>query len=202
MMQSYGKLSVLALLCMLVFGTTVNAEVKTYFWSESVPMPSCYSSSERAGSEGEDSSTGGRLSIKTGDGEVIEQTFPTCEEAKKSRVLVIVDGLYLQVRGFDEPWPYIENGRTMVPMRAIADAFKFKVDWEASNQKITLTREGTVIVMHIGKSEMLVNGEKVLLEGTTPAIKKGVTFLPIGQLAKTLGIEVEWDAKTRTATFK
>jgi len=186
----------------MVFGATANAEVETYFWSDAIPMKSCYSLSEREGSEEEDNSTGGKMSIKTGDGEVIELTLPTCEEAKKSRVLVIVDGLYLQVRDSEAPWPYIENGRTMVPMRAIADAFKFKVDWEASQQKITLTREGTVIIMHIGKSEMLVNGEKVLLEGTTPAIKEGVTFLPIGQLAKVLGIEVEWDAKTRTATFK
>ncbi|GBF72564.1 hypothetical protein PA598K_00821 [Paenibacillus sp. 598K] len=196
----------LALLGVMVFGATANAEVETYFWSESVPMPSCVgdaSSNRESGDEKEGTFVTGKFSISTIDGnKKNEEELPTCSEAKKNLVLVVVDELYLNVRGWEAPWPYIENGRTMVPMRAIADAFKFKVDWEASKQKITLTREGTVIVMHIGKSEMLVNGEKVLLEGTTPAIKKGVTFLPIGQLAKTLGIEVEWDAKTRTATFK
>ncbi|OBR65631.1 hypothetical protein A7K91_13700 [Paenibacillus oryzae] len=203
MLISKLKYSALGLLCVLVFTNTAYAS-SDYFWSESVPMPSCTGSwdgtvSERASSEG--SSEGGSMFTIMVDGKKIEQDIPTCAEAKKNRVLVVVNGLYLHVSATVEGWPYIENGRTMAPMRAIADVFGFEVDWKASEQKITLTKEEKSIVMHIGKSEMLVDGKKVLLEDTVPAIKKGVTFLPIRQLAEILGIDVEWDSKTRTARF-
>ncbi|WP_240421829.1 stalk domain-containing protein [Paenibacillus periandrae] len=195
--KSKWKYSVLGLLCVLVFGTTAYAD-RDFYWSDSVPMPSCNGS---MGDTPSDRSSKGRMGIITADGKKIELDLPSCAEAKKNRVLVLVNGLYLQVSGVVEAWPYIENGRTMVPLRAIADVFGFKVDWEASEQKITLTKDGKTIVMHIGKSEMLVDGEKVLLEEAVPAIKKDVTFLPVRQLAEILGIQVEWDPETRTAKF-
>ncbi|WP_378126425.1 copper amine oxidase N-terminal domain-containing protein [Cohnella boryungensis] len=152
-------------------------------------------------SSSNDSSSKGKLSITTADGKKVEQEYPTCAEAKKNRVLVVVNGLYLHVAPTVDGWPYIENGRVMVPLRAIADVFEFEVDWKASEQKITLIKEEKTIVMYIGKSEILVDGEEVLLKDAVPAIKKGVTFLPVGQLAGMLGIKAEWDSKTRTVKF-
>ncbi|MFC7678345.1 copper amine oxidase N-terminal domain-containing protein [Paenibacillus sp. GCM10028914] len=58
-----------------------------------------------------------------------------------------------------------------------------------------------IIVMHIGKQEMLVDGSKVSLEGIAPMIRGNVTFLPVRQLAETLGIKVDWSSEKRTATF-
>ena len=124
----------------------------------------------------------------------------TCEEAKKNRVMVVVNGKYLQPILGSGADPFIENGRTMVPLK-IAEAFGFKVDWEQNEKKITLKKDGKNITMHIGKSEMLVDGKEVKFEEAVPMIKNDLTFLPVGQLAEILGIKVEWDEDKRTATF-
>ncbi|MEK8131102.1 stalk domain-containing protein [Paenibacillus filicis] len=189
--QSKWKYSALSLLFALAVGGNTAYAEKDFFWSEAVPLPSCSSNTNGTSNMG-----------VVRDGKKIVLELPTCEEARKNQVLVMVNGQYLQVHFGVEGWPFIENGRTMVPLRALADAFAFEVDWEASEQKITLTREGKSIVMQIGKAEMQVDGKKVQLEEAVPLIKGGVTFLPVRQIAEILGIEVEWDGETRTAKFK
>lgn len=48
---------------------------------------------------------------------------------------------------------------------------------------------------------MWVDGKKVNLEDAVPTVKNGVTFLPVRQLAEVLGVKVDWNNATRTATF-
>ena len=54
--------------------------------------------------------------------------------------------------------PYIENGRTMVPMRKIFEALDAKVDWDGTTQTITATKEDTIITLQINNSTMYNNG--------------------------------------------
>lgn len=129
------------------------------------------------------------------------EDVPTCEEAMKTRVLVLVDGKYLDTAAFSGADPFISNGRTMLPLRAIADAFGFEVEWEAGTSKITLAKDGRTIVLHIGKPDIVVDGETVYFEDAVPMIKNNRTFLPASKLAEILGIKVEWNGETRTATF-
>jgi hypothetical protein len=48
---------------------------------------------------------------------------------------------------------------------------------------------------------MLVDGKQTNFEEAVPLIKNSLTFLPARQLAEILGVIVEWDRDTRTATF-
>lgn len=116
-------------------------------------------------------------------------------------VNVLVDGKYLHTVVGTGAEPFIENGRTMIPLRVLADVFGFEVGWEQSDEKITLIKDNKSIVMYVGKSEMLVNGKKENFEEAVPMIKNSLTFLPARQLADILGVTVEWAEDTRTATF-
>ncbi|MFD0678278.1 MULTISPECIES: stalk domain-containing protein [unclassified Paenibacillus] len=190
MFKSKWKYSTLGLLCALAIGNTANAE-REFFWSDAVPLQSCYQNRDGIPQ---------KMGIET-NGKRIEVELPSCEEVKKNQVMVLVNGRYLHLIDSGAV-PFIENGRTMVPLRAIADGFGFEVSWEQSQEKITLTKDGKSFIMHIGKSDILVDGEKVQLEEVVPMIKNNVTFLPVRQLAEILGIQVKWDGNTRTATFK
>ncbi|WP_158289604.1 copper amine oxidase N-terminal domain-containing protein [Paenibacillus flagellatus] len=187
----------LGLLLALAIGNTADAETeRVFFWSDSVPRPSCYE-----GKDGEGRVLGISESGKKRDEDDSKWIIPTCEEAKKTWVVVKVNGNYLQVVAGTNAEPYIENGRTMIPLRAVADAFGFEIEWEPNGQKITLTKEKKKIVMHVGKAEMSVDGQPALFEEAVPTIKNDHTFLPARQLAEILGIQVEWDEANRTATF-
>lgn len=89
----------------------------------------------------------------------------------------------------------------MIPLRALADAFGFETEWDANEEKITLKKENQFIIMYIGKTEMSVNGQTEYFDGAVPMIKNSRTYLPVRQLAEILGIQVDWNQDTRTATF-
>lgn len=169
-----------------------------FFWSDVVPVPS-YATPNEDG-------TPGKMGVVV-DGKRIEEELPSYEEAIANRVLVLVNGKYLHTYSGTGGEPFIEEGRTMVPLRAVADAFGFKVEWEQIEQKITLTKDETddeddkIIILHIGRPEILINDETVYFEDAVPMIKNGRTFLPVRKFAEILEIKVEWDNDTRTATF-
>jgi len=73
---------------------------------------------------------------------------------------VKLDGKILD---FDTP-PMIEEGRTLVPMRAIFEAFGAEVGWDGESQTVTATAGDKTISMQIGNAQIQVNGETVTLD--------------------------------------
>ncbi|MFM1654820.1 copper amine oxidase N-terminal domain-containing protein [Brevibacillus sp. B_LB10_24] len=183
-------IAILGLLAILLTGKITYA-AEDFFWSDVKPKPSCSESRD-----GKPKEMGFVI-----DGKKVIEELPLCEEARKSFVIVQVNGNYLHTNAGTGAEPFVENGRTMIPLRAIADAFKFDVDWKESEQKITLAKDGKSIILHIGKPEILVDGKTLYFDGAVPMLKNGRTFLPAGKLAELLDIQVEWDGDTRTATF-
>ena len=87
--------------------------------------------------------------------------------------------------------PYIENGRTMVPMRKIFEALDAKVDWEGTTQTITATKDDIVIILQINNSTMKNDGVDEVLD-VAPVIVEGSTFVPIRAVSQSLKANVEW----------
>ena len=53
--------------------------------------------------------------------------------------------------------PYIDNGRTMVPVRFISEALSAKVDWNETTKTVTVTASGsTIIRLTIGDVNMTI----------------------------------------------
>jgi hypothetical protein len=97
--------------------------------------------------------------------------------------------------------PYISNGRTMVPLRVISEAFGAGVEWNGTTKTVTITLGDTEIKMTIDQQIALVNGVETLLDAP-PEIREGSTFVPISFIANTFGATVEWNANTQTATIR
>ena len=95
---------------------------------------------------------------------------------------------------------YVENGRTMMPVRAIAEAIGADVSYEDDTQTVTVESDEKIILMSIDESEMSVNGEKVELLNA-PKIVNDRTMLPVRDVAEALDCEVSWNQETETATF-
>lgn len=95
--------------------------------------------------------------------------------------------------------PFIEEGRTLVPMRAIFEALDATVDWDGDNRRITAydPAKGTTIILTIDSNEMLVDDEKIELD--VPAkIVNDRTVVPVRAIAEGLGCTVTWDGDSRT----
>lgn len=100
---------------------------------------------------------------------------------------------------FDVP-PQIIDGRTMVPMRKIFEAFGTNVEWDGSTQTITAKKIGTKIIMTVGGSVMKINNREVPLD--TPAcIIDGRTLVPVRAISDAFGTDVKWDGNNNTVTI-
>ncbi len=88
--------------------------------------------------------------------------------------------------------PFTENGRTLVPVRFISEAFGAEVGWDDATQTVSVTHLDKEIELVIGSNEMKVNGETVLLD--VPANTYNFrTLIPLRALVEALGKSVFWD---------
>ncbi len=99
-----------------------------------------------------------------------------------------------------EAAPAITNGRTMVPVRAVAEALGSTGDWNAEAQTVTLTKGDDTVVMTIGSTDYSVNGEAKAMEAA-PAITNGRTLVPLRAAAEALGKVVYWDGERQLVSI-
>ena len=84
--------------------------------------------------------------------------------------------------------PYVADGRTMVPIRALTETFGAEVDFK--DNVVTIVDGDTTVVMTIGETTYTVNGEEVTMD-VAPVIGSGDrTYVPIRFVAEALGYKV------------
>lgn len=108
---------------------------------------------------------------------------------------------------FWDATPYIKEGRTLVPIRHLAEAVGFKADWDFSDpankmvfifkadQDPEKDKEHPFILLIIGQPTAMVNGNLVALD-VAPEILNGRTMVPLRFVVETLGYKVEWLGNT------
>ena len=97
--------------------------------------------------------------------------------------------------------PYINNGRTMLPVRFLAESLGATVGWDQDTQSVSILKDGRAISLQVGNQNMNVGGVNVVLDAS-PENKDGRVFLPYRAIAEALGAQVAWDATTQTVTLK
>ncbi len=129
--------------------------------------------------------------------EGVTQTEPKAPVTKSpDEIVVFLNG---ERMSFDSE-PYIENGTTRVPMRAIFEGLGAEVDWDGDAKTVAARKDGTEIKLVIGEETALINGEENKL--LVPAeIKENRTMVPLRFVSKALGAKVDWDGETRTITI-
>ncbi|MFO7942590.1 MAG: C25 family cysteine peptidase [Bacillota bacterium] len=105
--------------------------------------------------------------------------------------------------------PILREGRTLLPIRYVAEPLGAFVSWNPDPRKVTVSLDDTLIELWVGDNQARVNGEDRFVDYDNPdvmpeVIPPGRTVLPLRFIAESLGCEVEWDAPTRgvTITYK
>lgn len=89
--------------------------------------------------------------------------------------------------------PIMQNDRTFVPIRYIAESFGAKVNWNEQAQQVTIDSGNTHIVLHIGNRIAQKNGTDIELD-VAPFLKNDRTYVPLRFISEALGHYVDWDA--------
>lgn len=95
----------------------------------------------------------------------------------------------------------IINGRTMLPMRQIAQELGCEVNWNEAAKQIYVMRGSDIIVFAVDSKTGYENGQEFTMD--VPAtIVNDRTMLPVRALADALHLNIKWDDPSRTVSIQ
>ena len=98
----------------------------------------------------------------------------------------------------------VQAGRTLVPVRLVAEALAAEVLWVQETGQVILKRGTDTVVLTLGSSQALVNGQSLPLPDGVPATVvryQGMdrTTVPLRFVSEQLGARVDWNQATYSA---
>jgi N-acetylmuramoyl-L-alanine amidase len=97
--------------------------------------------------------------------------------------------------------PYISEGRTLIPVRYLADALGAQTSWDVNTQEVSITKGNIDIKLTISSNTLTVNGKTSQMDAA-PVIRNGRTYLPARYVAEAFGRTVTWDQASQTVTIE
>lgn len=97
--------------------------------------------------------------------------------------------------------PFLEKGRVIAGIRDMSTILgidESDIVWDNKTKTIMIKEKDISIT--VGKTYALVKGEKLEM-GVAPKIVKGRVILPIAHIGRILGMQVEFDSKTKLVTI-
>ena len=93
---------------------------------------------------------------------------------------------------------YVTSGRTMLPVRGIAELLNAQVNFEPNGEKglVQITKDANEVLLQIGKNKIVKNGTMSQIDPANAKIGaatfKGTTYLPLRAVADALGVQVDY----------
>ncbi|MCL2497411.1 MAG: stalk domain-containing protein [Symbiobacteriaceae bacterium] len=134
--------------------------------------------------------------------------LPRTVAAEKITMVFAINQSTYTINGVFTPMdvpPVIIEGRTMLPIRFVADPLGAAVGWDPDTSKVTVQLKDTKLELWIGQSNAVINGKTLPIDAANanvrPLIINGRTMLPLRFVSENLGCDLDWDAVTQQVTL-
>lgn len=98
--------------------------------------------------------------------------------------------------------PFIQTGRTYVPIRFISEKLGATVNWNQSTKEVKIQKDGKTIRWAVGNRQVKVNQQTVMQDAPL-LLKNGSAFVPVRFVAEQLNTSVEYmGSKHMVVIFK
>jgi hypothetical protein len=94
-------------------------------------------------------------------------------------------------------WPFIENGRTLVPLRAVFEVLNCDVEWDPNIQSAIVEHGSTRIVIPAGMTTAYINGTAVSLDVPAKIVNDRI-MVPLRFISEAIEKTVIWDGANST----
>ena len=137
------------------------------------------------------------VAVRTGDGAIyaatLEYTFGEADVNADTIVAMTIGSSDIIVNNdivSGDAAPFVDsNWRTMVPVRALSEAFGGTAEWDGDARTVTVVNGNTTIVFNADSDKYTVNGEEKTMD-TELTIIDGRTYVPVKFVAEELGYKV------------
>ena len=109
-----------------------------------------------------------------------------------SHAAVVEGGVTAIYPGEGDVVPFLQNNRTYVPVRFIAERMGAAVEWEQATRTVVIEKGGRTIRMPIGSGTYTIDGVSYEMDAAA-MLTNNRTMVPIRFIADALGYQVEWD---------
>lgn len=111
-------------------------------------------------------------------------------------VNLVIDGAAVK----PEPAPFIQEGRTLVPFRAVLERLGAQVDWDEATRTVTASKGDRWVSLRIDDVRACLSEDcsRTITLDVPARIVADRTFVPVRFVAESLGAFVDWDPATRT----
>ena len=96
--------------------------------------------------------------------------------------------------------PVIKEGRTFLPIRALITEMGGNIEWDGTQQKVTIDFDGIMVELWIGQMKARVDGAETSMTAAPFISATGRTMLPLRFVGESLGCNVSWDDAARMVT--
>lgn len=137
--------------------------------------------------------------VVVGDGYIA----PSNTTNSNNQIKIFVDSKMIKT----DVAPYIENGRTMVPLRFVTEALGGAVEYEPANgdgslENITIYDPDIDLILYIYPNHRGAHiSQSFFKSDVPPVIKDGRTMIPLRFIADFFGCETTWNEKTKTVNI-
>ena len=125
--------------------------------------------------------------------------------ANTADIQIVIDGEKLTPKDVNGKivHPFLLDGTTYLPVRAVSEALGQKVEWDGENRIVYIGEKGAGTFLASEVIKIVVNG--TLLEPkdvngkvVNPFLIDGTTYVPIRAITEALGKKIDWDGETKT----
>ncbi len=137
------------------------------------------------------------IAVLTAGGITLGQSEPASAEPE---IRLTVDGRVIT----QPPAPFLQNNRTLVPVRVISEDLGATVTWDNDQRTVTVVKGDRTVLLRIDRQliEYQIAGQKSYqLSDVAPRIYGDRTFVPIRLISNALGVGIQWDQDTRTVAI-
>lgn len=96
-----------------------------------------------------------------------------------------------------EAAPFIDEGRTYVPLRFVSEQLNASVNWNPDTQEIQITQNGTVVRWTVGNKQVLVD-DTLAINDAPLLMKDGKAFVPVRFISEQFNTTVAYIGSSKT----
>ena len=136
---------------------------------------------------------GSKVVLYMGDNNTLDKLFLTTfkeEASKEENVSVKDNSIYINGSLLENASLIKENGKTLMPVRAIFEKLGYEIGYDANTKTVSMTKAPHYITFSTTSDAYTFSRMAPQPLGQAPVVKEGVTYVPVS-LFELIGIEIE-----------